>query len=208
MITPLSFTSSYKVKLSENGCESSDIYSAMDKIFKRTYADPSVEFGTSKNNYDTIWRLPVDDKYDSFVEATLASRGIKFTKKNFNELFDTDNIKKRIVLPELYYSTPFELVEVDTKRFNDAYRKSDFGYVGDGENVVNKTSYNSVEEYIKTDNPINASIVFIKDKGDRPDISFQDGRHRYAYMRNFGMKRIPLAMDENSKKVAIKYNLV
>jgi len=205
----ISFQGTYKILASENPKRTEDIFKAADTIYEKCHAtDILTDYPQENGKVDVIWTIPVDDCMNKTVDEILTALGIKFTRKNHDELFDKGEIKKRIQLPEFLAEDKYSLVEVDTDKFNKAYKAHSFAYVGDYKNVAFKRRYEGVQEYIRTDRPIDASIVFVKDKGDYPEIDFQDGRHRYAYMRNIGMEKIPLAMDEASKKACEKFGLL
>ena len=102
-----------------------------------------------------------------------------------------------------------ELVFINTDKFDKLFKES-FQYIGKYDDMEwkSKSRYDGFKEYIKTDLPIDASEVYINDSYGKPEICFQDGRHRYAVLRDMEFKKIPVAMNEESYKLAIKYGLV
>lgn len=207
-----SFKSLYTVKAQENpdkideirNLESRysypgrDIY-AFSEIPKDNY---SYRFATTKfvgNDYDA----------DDEIETMLANSGINFTRTSFAKLLDSPEcVKERVVLAPEDERRGFELVEVDRFNFDMNYEDYGFGYIGRRGNISQPERMERFEEYLKTGKKIHAPVVYVNDSGKYPEITFQDGRHRYAYMRDMKMSGIPIAMDENSIKVARKYGLL
>lgn len=202
------FTGTYKILSSQNKEKTKDIYNATDKIFLNYGIETTTDFTRPPAPHDILWTIAADDSMDLNIERILSSRGIKYTKKDYTQLFDIDDIKKRIKLPDDCPKEKYSLVEIDTEKFNKAYKAHGFAYIGDSTNVAYPQRYEGVKEYIKADKPIDASIVFVRDDGAFPEIAFQDGRHRYAFMRNMGMDRIPVAMSKESVETAKKYGLI
>lgn len=154
----------------------------------------------------------VGDDYsaDDKIETMLINKGIKFKRTTFGELVcSPDSIKERVVLSPEEKESGLKLVEVDRTEFDTKYEFYGFGYVGNkmtGMCQPEKTE--KFENYLKTGKKIYAPVVSVNDEGNHPEIIFGDGRHRYAYMRDIKMKGIPVAMDEDSIKVAKKFGLL
>ena len=56
--------------------------------------------------------------------------------------------------------------------------------------------------------PIDLPEVYVSDRNYTPEICFQDGRHRYAVMRDMGFKSIPVAMNDESFELAKVIGLI
>jgi len=95
---------------------------------------------------------------------------------------------------------------VNTDKFEKAFKKDETGYIGPSgtENAI-KNRYKGVEEFLKTAPSMRASEVYVKPNGN---IIFGDGRHRFAYLRDQGLEKIPISMDEESIKNAKKYGYI
>ena len=207
-----SFKSLYTVKAQENLDKLDTIQDLEDNYsYKRNGIYAFSEIPEDNFSYKYATTSFIGDNYDSDdeIETMLSNNGIKFTRTSFAKLLDsTDSVKERVVLSQEEKARGFKLVEVDRLNFDMKYEDYGFAYIGTGTNVSQPERMDRFEEYLKTGKKILAPIVFIRDNGKHPEITFEDGRHRYAYMRNMRMKGIPLAMNEESIKVAKKYGLL
>lgn len=146
---------------------------------------------------------------DDKIETMLTNKGIEFKRTTFGELImSPENIKKRVVLSPEEKAKGLKLVEVDRIKFDSKYEFHGFGYVGNRVyGYEQPKKLDKFEEYLKTGKKIYAPVVTVND-GKQPEIVFGDGRHRYAYMRDAKMNGIPVAMDEDSIRVAKKFGLL
>ena len=98
-----------------------------------------------------------------------------------------------------------QLVEVNSSVFDKAFSKTTWQYVGKGGEGGIEGRYKKFAEFIKDARSIEAPNVSVDKDGA---IVFGDGRHRYAYLRDSGVKNIPLSMDAESIKNAEKFGYV
>ena len=101
-----------------------------------------------------------------------------------------------------------ELVKINVPAFDAAWRNGSSGnqYIGAEGHGGIKGRYEKFGKWLATANqPIEASTVGVDDDGS---VSFYNGRHRYCYLRDHGVKRIMVAMDPYSIKNAKKYKLI
>jgi site-specific DNA-cytosine methylase len=98
-----------------------------------------------------------------------------------------------------------QLVEVNSSVFDKAFSKTTWQYVGKGGEGGIEGRYKKFAEFIKDARSIEAPNVSVGKDGA---IVFGDGRHRYAYLRDSGVKNIPLSMDAESIKNAEKFGYV
>lgn len=121
------------------------------------------------------------------------------------QIFDTTGLPKKgvklgnKVLPVIMH--PIEaregnvLANVNPQAFDKAFKKTEWQYVGpQGQGGIGDR-YNKFGEFAQTAPSMNASNVSV-DKIGR--ITFGDGRHRYAYLRDQGVDNIPMSMDKES----------
>jgi hypothetical protein len=121
------------------------------------------------------------------------------------QIFDTTGLPKKgvklgnKVLPVIMH--PIEaregnvLANVNPQAFDKAFKKTEWQYVGpQGQGGIGDR-YNKFGEFAQTAPSMNASNVSV-DKIGR--ITFGDGRHRYAYLRDQGVDSIPMSMDKES----------
>ena len=207
-----SFKSLYTVKGQDNLDKLNDIRDIENQYCfqgSKIYAETDIPEDNYSYRYATTRIVGKDYEADDEIETMLANRGINFTRTSFYTLLDSpESIKERIVLDPHDKRQGLELVEVD--RYNFDFNYEDYGamYIGHPGNISQPERMDRFEEYLKTGKKIYAPSVYIRDNGRHPEIIFQDGRHRYAYMRDMKMKGIPMAMNEESIKVAKKYGLL
>jgi hypothetical protein len=129
------------------------------------------------------------------------------------ELLVENNLSKKFVVDpsfEKFYDEDDDLeyrrlVNVNTAKLNNAWSHSNL-YIGSGGTNQIKTRYQQFGQWINSTNePIIASTVGVDHNGS---VSFYNGRHRFAWLRDNGMKAIPVAMDSNSIRNAKKYGYV
>lgn len=160
--------------------------------------------------YSTTCFVGEDFGADDKIETMLLNKGIKFERTSFGKLLNSpESIKERVVLSPEEKARGFKLVEINRTEFDSKYEFFGFAYVGNRITGISQPERTErFEKYLKTGKKIYAPVVFIRDEGNYPEIAFEDGRHRYAYMRDIGMKGIPVAMNEESIKAAKKFGLL
>lgn len=105
-----------------------------------------------------------------------------------------DIAKLKVTLSKIDERSGYQLVNVDIRAIERGWSKSDF-YVGpDGEGGIGKR-YANVLQYIQDNAAFEASSVYVKPDGA---VGFENGRHRYAAIRDAGNRTIPVAMDAES----------
>ena len=206
-----SFRSLYIIKAKDNANKIDEIIDLSDSFFYwGNGISSSIEFSENNHNYsDSTIRFVGKDSYDdNELEMILANMGIIYTKKSFSELNSADNIKSRIELSPDEKAKNYTLIEIDRIKFDKAYEDYGFAYIGHSGNISHPERTENFKEYLKTGKSIYAPVVYINDAGEYPEITFADGRHRYAYMRDIEMNGIPIAMNEESIRIAKKYGLL
>jgi hypothetical protein len=106
-----------------------------------------------------------------------------------------------------------ELIAIDTGKLDAAWLNSqtEFGisqYIGEGgtgAGEITPERYARFGEFQKTASNIEASVVDVDNQGR---VSFQNGRHRFAYMRDNGVASIPVVMDAESRANAQKFGYI
>ena len=87
------------------------------------------------------------------------------------------------------------IVHVNPEKFDKAFKNTSWQYVGpQGEGGI-KDRYSKFADHAKSAKSAHASNVDVNKEGA---ITFGDGRHRYAYMRDQGLSSIPMSMDKQS----------
>ena len=99
----------------------------------------------------------------------------------------------------------YSLVDVNVDAFEENFAKDKNFYVGpEGEGGIGKR-YAIFTEFAKTAPSIEAPSVGIDENGR---VMFDNGRHRYAYFRDKGLKTIPMSMSPESLANAKKFGYV
>jgi hypothetical protein len=95
---------------------------------------------------------------------------------------------------------------VHTDKFENAFKKDETGYIGPKgtENAI-KNRYKGVGEFLKTAPSMRASEAYVRPNGS---VVFGDGRHRFAYLRDIGLKKIPMSLDKESVRNAKKHGYI
>lgn len=112
------------------------------------------------------------------------------------------------------------LVIINTTKFDNAFKKDKDFYIGKGGVGSIKGRYKGFElfalggkeelvpgvsiDHLPT-NSIEASEVYVDKDGN---VSFTNGRHRYAWMRDHGIKDIYVAMNNQSIENAKRHGLI
>jgi hypothetical protein len=93
------------------------------------------------------------------------------------------------------------LVLIDVTKFDQAFARQRYEYVGPGgtQNAIGKR-YAGVSKYISENNTIEASEVHFNEDGS---VAFTNGRHRYAALRDAGLKEMPMALTPEALKNAL-----
>lgn len=207
-----SFNALYTVKAQENPDKVDDIINLEERYsYQRNGISSYTEIPEDNYNYKNSTTRFVGDNCtaDDEIETMLANRGIKFSRTSFGELLDSPkSVKGRVVLSPDEKERGFKLVELDRLKFDEQYEYHGFAYIGNRWNISQPERMEKFENYLKTGKEIHAPVVFINDEGTHPEIAFEDGRHRYAYMRDMKMQGIPVAMNEDSIKAAKKFGLL
>lgn len=108
----------------------------------------------------------------------------------------------------------YQMVEVNAKKFDHAFKHNEHQYLAAGGKCQNaiKNRYQRFIEYLKGGEYIRPSEITMQTanvNGKRKIVPFfEDGRHRYAVLRDMGMGKIPVAMSKESIKLAKKAGML
>lgn len=113
---------------------------------------------------------------------------------------------KQFVMPERAKAAGDKIVYVEAGSFDKAFAKDAGFYIGrNGVGNAIGDRYEQFKAFLSENNTIEVAEVGVTDSGD---VSFTNGRHRYAVLRDMGMKKIPVAMDSESEMNAVKFGYV
>ena len=95
------------------------------------------------------------------------------------------------------------LLNVNVGKIDKAWRKNNRSYIGRGGSVnAIGNRYEKFIEFLKKNKKIEASEIYFKKDGT---ISFDNGRHRFAVLRDLGMDRMDIAVRRDNIDEAEKY---
>jgi|GEM_PF-2366298 len=97
------------------------------------------------------------------------------------------------------------IVQVDVRALNDSWKKNKTLYVGEGGEGEIAGRLKGVQSHIASGKTIESPIVHVNQYGE---VTFVDGRHRFATLRNMGERTVPVVMDTQSRKHAEKAGLL
>jgi hypothetical protein len=91
------------------------------------------------------------------------------------------------------------LVDVLVEPFDRAFARETGFYVGEGGAGGIAGRYDRFDKWIATAVSLEAPEVYVDEDGG---VGFSNGRHRYAWLRDHGAVRIPMAMSRRAAKNA------
>lgn len=95
--------------------------------------------------------------------------------------------------PSWTEAEPDAVVWVDTKKFDDAWMRSDQWVSPGGRTGAQGQRYPRIGEWIKAGN----SIAMCVANRDGETVCFTDGRHRFAWLRDHGVRAMPMQVSPN-----------
>lgn len=131
----------------------------------------------------TEWRMILDERRKTRKELGLDNK--------FSDLDDLTYVKKR-------NRDNYALVNVDLDKFDTNWKKDEGYYVGPGGEGGIGSRYENVKEYLTTTKePVEAPEVTRMKAIDV--VSFTDGRHRAAVLRDLGAKKMTILVPKEDK---------
>ena len=172
------------------------------------------------------------DEYDNRIEAFCKYAGIKFTKLNQDELLDPNNIIKRTVKPERTNDS-IKIVLADVEKLDKLVQKQTVGNYSHVEKDYNRYFKNDADFNLKSGedivaptlvfNPnmaggIRGAIEYVEKFGadslnddslfvDFVQMTNEPDHCMYFAMKNIGMKKIPVCVDERTRELGEKMGL-
>lgn len=170
--------------------------------------------------YNNGFRNPKlgDSSFEELVEAFKENWGSLFVANTDRDgrSFVNNQLAEGFILDPDYawfYNDDDEqearkLVNVKVSTFDNAWKTGSHGnqYIGAKGTGSIKTRYQDFGRWVsQAKEPIKASTVSVDQWGE---VAFNNGRHRYCWLRDHGAKTIPMAMDRESIKNAKKFGLI
>lgn len=130
-------------------------------------------------------------------ESTVKVNGVEkqvVHQPNYSYYYDDNDDKK--------YN---KLVNINVNKFDELFSKNKDYYIGHlGKNQIKNRYENFGQWYNKSKDDLYAP--YISFNGHVPE--FVNGRHRYAWLRDNGVKYVPMTMRPSDEQIAIKLGLV
>jgi hypothetical protein len=141
---------------------------------------------------------------EEFTEPS-APKKVEPKEELISKTVTIDNREIPITMNKTDERSGYSLVDVNVDAFEENFAKDKDFYVGpEGEGGIGKR-YAIFTEFAKTAPSIEAPSVGIDENGN---VMFDNGRHRYAYFRDQGLKTIPMSMSPESLANAKKFGYV
>jgi len=127
--------------------------------------------------------------------------------KTFKEYFN-QNINLTFVMDKQSKISGYNLVNIDVKKFDNLWKQDKDFYIGPNGTGAAITKpinrYERFKTFLKDGEPIEAPVAAINLYG----VGFVNGRHRFAVLRDMGVKTIPLTLNDKSIKNAREMGLL
>ena len=136
---------------------------------------------------------------EEFIEKELRKRGLLHPVKTKIKLKDKE---LPVTMHPIEAKNGNEIAHVNPETFDKAFAKTDWQYVGKKGKGGIEGRYENFADWVKDAPSMHASNASVNKEGG---IVFGDGRHRYAYLRDEGVKEIPISMDKESIEHAKKH---
>ena len=200
-INSISFKGTYKLSRQDvNSSKMRKILAKKDK-FDMTFA-----YGSYLSSEDNFFiQTPDETSNSTFIFLTKLK--VPFKSLNKSETLDHKNIKSRMVLSGFTDTKKIVLKPAKTNVLEQKFKESGSLYVGRKGQNGSKEKYDNIKRYLETGEPIVAPHIYFEVKDNKPSVHFQDGRHRFAVLRDLGMREIPVAIDKKDISIAEKIGL-
>ena len=187
MISPISFSSTYKVNNEDPKAFSEFQKYALNKEYKdgvKTYLKDRATRKGMDFKYKAEQTLIVPDSMDLGVEMYCANRGIKYKKITAEDLLQLESIKSRIRKAPAGYKKVY--VDADKLEELSANQSSNLDHCRE---VYDEHFSDEVDTMIKSGDKITATTLFINP--EEGYFSFGEGNKRLKkYVETFGIERL------------------
>ena len=225
MVSKVSFGSTYKVQY--NSADKKSDFEKFQAFGDYPHTEGSIMTIKDKftgYNYSAERMLIVPDEQDKDVEAYCKRYGIEFTKRTNDELLNPQNIRYRIEEPRKGYIQ----VDLDVDKFEEVLGRASDSNVKHCEEDYKKYFKKETDFVLKSGKPFPTSTLFIDSniysgfdrfvdlygaKNVHPRIDFAQvspdyhDHAMYFALKDLGMKKIPVYVNENSYNVGHKLGL-
>ncbi|MDD5151910.1 MAG: hypothetical protein PHC28_15760 [Flavobacterium sp.] len=132
--------------------------------------------------------------------------------KSFQEYILENNIKFNNIIYHFIIDPDFDndgvqLVDFDIEKVDKLFKKDQDYYIKYlGKNSTqSEFKYQRFLDFLQNNKTIKAPSISVNDEGN---ISFNNGRHRFAVFRDQGFKELPMSVSKESLLNAKKFSLI
>lgn len=148
-------------------------------------------------------------EFDEQMIKMLKKLSVNYERIDERDSLDPNKITSRMVICASGQPRGEFLQKIDAKKLDRELQKDIEMYVGF--NAMNGSSikYNRFKKFLKTNQEIRSPIVYLRKFSDGEiKTHIYDGRHRFAVLRDMGIEKIPVTIDEESLELAKEIGLV
>ncbi len=196
-INSVSFKGTYKLlKKDVNDIQMSKILSKQHK-FGMSFTNGS--YLTSEDHFF----IQTPDNKSDITFRFLNKLKVPFVPLYKQDTLDSNNIISRVVLSKYDDSEKYTLKRAKTEVLEEKFKQDGELYVAKNGMNGTKQKYDRFKSYLETNEPILAPRIYFN--GD--NVRFYDGRHRFAVLRDLGLREIPVSINKKDIPVAQKIGL-
>ena len=171
----------------------------------------NLEMSFQVSGYTNPGKLYVQMPYefDSQLMKLLAKISVPYKRIEEDESLEPDNIIKRMVLSPSGENREEFLQKIDATKLDVELKKNPEMHVGYKGKNGSRLKYDRFKTFLKTNQEIRSPIIYLRKlPSGEIETHIYDGRHRFAVLRDMGIKQIPVTIDEDSLKLAREIGLV
>lgn len=148
-------------------------------------------------------------EFDSQLMKLLAKLSVPYKKIEEDDSLDPDNIIKRIVICPSGHNKEEFLQKIDAAKLDVELKKDPAMHVGYNGKNGSGLKYDRFKAFLKTNQEIRSPIIYLRKLPcGEIETHIYDGRHRFAVLRDMGIKQIPVTIDKDSLELAKEIGLV
>ena len=145
--------------------------------------------------------ITVFNDYDEKVAKLLEKYGVHYSYINVSDPIKKEEVYNRITLDDEYKQFGYQLVEINVQQLDKVLQQQK-GYVGRRGMGGSKEKYDRFVRFLHTNHEIQPPRVALSKKFDGDiRIYIDDGRHRFAVLRDIGLETMPVVMSEESIRI-------
>ena len=203
MINPISFKGTFCIQTPEF-----DLKSREKVLKKQQKLEMKLEKVYFRNDINETY-ITVPDYNDEKTAKLLKKYDVPYYYFNVASGVDKAQIPSRIKIDKSDEDMGYKLVNVDVEKLDKLLETQSEYYVGYKAEGGNPEKYEAFRKFLHTKHDIQApKVSIIKNFNGNFMPTINDGRHRFAVLRDMGLKTLPVAMTEQSEKFAQEAGII